>query len=68
MSDESDEDLKTHEMQELTEWKEFQPLAFCEDLEKVMASHPDQEGFAIALDRETCVQVIEVIRRGARIS
>jgi hypothetical protein len=37
MSDESDEDLKTHEMQEITGWKEFEPLAFCDDLEKVMA-------------------------------
>lgn len=68
MSDESDEDLKTHEMQEITGWKEFEPHTFCDDLENVMRSHPEQEGFAIALDRNTCALMIEVIRRGARIS
>lgn len=52
------------EMHPLTEWEDFEPLSFCQAMEKVMAANPDEEGFGVALDRESLIKMIAVLRRG----
>lgn len=53
------------EMHPLTGWEDFEPIGFCQSMERVMAENPNEEGFAVALDRESLVKMIECLRRGA---
>lgn len=58
------EDHGPYEIHPLTDWKKFEPARFCEDMERVMAENPNEDGFAVALDRESLIMMIACLRRG----
>lgn len=61
----TEDEAGPYEMHPLMDWEKFEPLSFCRNLEKVMADMPNEDGFAIALDRSSLNELIAVLRRGA---
>lgn len=59
-----DEDHGPYEMHPLMDWEDFEPLSFCQNMEKIMAANPNEEGFAVALDRSSLAKLIACLRRG----